>query len=347
MRVLVLGSTGVLGKPTVRELVSQGHEVVAAVRRSPTWAPARTTDGGQVERIELDLFDATAMRRAAGSVDAVLHLATAIPPATASRRRSAWTANDRLRRDATRLLLDAAAEVGGPRLVMQSVTFTLADGGSEWLDETATVRRDAPVLASALDAENLTMQYADRGHPGVVLRLPVLYGPEAPSTGDALRFAGRGIAPVVGARSGWVTFVHTEDAARALVAALEPPSGIYHAWSDPIRKGAFADALAPRVGRGSLRVLPAAVVPWFVGPAARPFTRSHRISSARLFESTAWRPHHPDPVRGWAEVIGRSTYAHVGGDGERGAPHHHRAGQATGSSSRTAGASSVVPCGSR
>src|SRR3712207_8557407 len=49
-----------------------------------------------------------------------------------------------------------------------------------------------------------------------------------------------------------------------------------------IRKGDFADALAPLVGRRSLRALPAAVVPWLVGAPARPFTRSHRISSRRL-----------------------------------------------------------------
>jgi len=192
---------------------------------------------------------------------------------------------------------------------MQSVTFTLADGGDEWLDETARVRGDAPVLDSALDAETQIARYADQGHPGLVLRLPVLYGTQAPSTLDALRFAEWGVAPVVGERQGWVTFIQAEDAARAFVAALQPPSGTYHVGSHPIRKGAFADALAALLGRRTLRVLPAVLVPWAVGSPARPFTRSHRIDSRRLTDHTHWTPHEPDPVDGWARAIDQAARA--------------------------------------
>lgn len=35
MRVLVVGATGVVGRPLVRTLVRDGHEVVASARRAP------------------------------------------------------------------------------------------------------------------------------------------------------------------------------------------------------------------------------------------------------------------------------------------------------------------------
>src|SRR3546814_20375874 len=40
VRILVIGATGVLGRPTVRQLVRQGHEVVALVKSAESAAVA-------------------------------------------------------------------------------------------------------------------------------------------------------------------------------------------------------------------------------------------------------------------------------------------------------------------
>ena len=49
MRVLVIGATGVLGRPAVRRLLAEGHEVAGLARnesrqgRFPHWAPRRSS----------------------------------------------------------------------------------------------------------------------------------------------------------------------------------------------------------------------------------------------------------------------------------------------------------------
>ncbi|HTT38948.1 MAG TPA: NAD-dependent epimerase/dehydratase family protein [Burkholderiales bacterium] len=68
MRVLVTGGSGVLGRATIPRLAEAGHEVLAP------------------RRAHLDLFDPPAIRRAVSAVEAVMHLATRIPP-PASRTR--------------------------------------------------------------------------------------------------------------------------------------------------------------------------------------------------------------------------------------------------------------------
>src|SRR3546814_13498402 len=44
VRILVIGATGVLGRPTVRQLVRQGHEVVALVKSAESAAVARSEE---------------------------------------------------------------------------------------------------------------------------------------------------------------------------------------------------------------------------------------------------------------------------------------------------------------
>ena len=90
MRVLVTGGSGVLGRATIPLLFHGGHQVIA---------PGRS---------ECDLFDPDAVRRAVSGVDAVMHLATRIPPPKLRGTREAWTENDRLRTAASRLLRAAS-----------------------------------------------------------------------------------------------------------------------------------------------------------------------------------------------------------------------------------------------
>ncbi len=90
MRLLVTGGTGVLGRAFAPRARAAGHEVLAP--RSE----------------ELDLFDPVAVAHATRGVDVVLHLATRIRPLEQLGNPEAWRDNDRLRADASRILVDAA-----------------------------------------------------------------------------------------------------------------------------------------------------------------------------------------------------------------------------------------------
>jgi nucleoside-diphosphate-sugar epimerase len=90
MRLLVTGGTGVLGRALRPLAESDGHEIQA---------PGKA---------ELDLFDRAAVAEAARGIDAVLHLAPRIQPLDQFDNPAAWVENDRLRADASRILVDAA-----------------------------------------------------------------------------------------------------------------------------------------------------------------------------------------------------------------------------------------------
>jgi nucleoside-diphosphate-sugar epimerase len=196
MRILVTGGSGVLGRATIPLLRDRGHDV-----RTPT-------------RAELNLFDADAVTDAVGGSDAVLHLATRIPPQNPREHPEAWLDNDRLRTEAARLLVDAALSAKVSIFVQPTVTFVYPDGP---VDEDTPIGDVAAHLESGLVAERETLRFAYSDRTGVVLRLGLLDGPGA-------RFEEPN--DVYGAT------LHTADAGSAVVAALRVPSGVYNVCRD-------------------------------------------------------------------------------------------------------------------
>lgn len=149
----------------------------------------------------------------------VFHLATRIPPPEDRDRPEAWRDNDRLRREATGILVDAALATGVERIVFPSIAFVYPSTGL--VDESTPVAADAPQnVRSALDAERHAARFAEGGGRGVVLRLGLLDGPGTGSEVPASRYAAFGAT------------LRIEDAGRALGAALAAPSGIYNVVRD-------------------------------------------------------------------------------------------------------------------
>jgi nucleoside-diphosphate-sugar epimerase len=196
MRVLVTGGSGLLGRELLPLLASAGHEV-----RAP-------------RHDELDLFDAAAVGEAVTDAEAIYHLATRIPPHERRRDREAWRENDRLRTEAARLLVDAALGARAEIYVQPSVTFVYP--AEDEVDEDTPLGEVQPHLESSLAAEREAARFSGSGRRGVVLRFGRLDGP------------GTGAEP--DARAG--ATLHVEDAGRALLAALEAPSGVYNVVRD-------------------------------------------------------------------------------------------------------------------
>jgi nucleoside-diphosphate-sugar epimerase len=197
MRLLITGGTGVLGR-AVRPLAeAAGHEVAM---------PAHE---------ELDLFDPAAVADASRDVDGVLHLATRIRSLEQVSDPEAWRENDRLRADASRVLVDAAIHAGAGVYVQPTVTFVYPQEGP--VSEDTPVQEVLPILRSALAAEQETERFARAGGRGVVLRLGLLDGPGTwfdEPMGD------------------FGATLHVSDAGRALLTALSLPSGIYNVCRD-------------------------------------------------------------------------------------------------------------------
>jgi nucleoside-diphosphate-sugar epimerase len=196
-KLFVTGGTGVLGRALQPVAEAAGHEVAMPGRE------------------ELDLFDPSAVADAVRGADAVLHLATRVRPVELLEDTDAWRENDRLRTDASRILVDAAIDGGVSVYVQPTVAFVYPTEGA--VSEATPLGDVPPLLHSALDAERETERFARAGGRGVVLRLGLLDGP---GTGEYPPLASYGAT------------LHVSDAARALLAALSLPSGIYNVCRD-------------------------------------------------------------------------------------------------------------------
>lgn len=148
-------------------------------------------------------------------VDALFHLATRIQPLDRMQQPEAWHENDRLRAEASAILVDAALAADVKAYIQPTVTFVYPVGRP--VSEETPVEDVPVILRSALAAEQQAARFAAAGRRGVVLRLGLLDGP---GTGKDHP------NPSLGAT------LHAEDAGRVLLAALTVPSGIYNVCRD-------------------------------------------------------------------------------------------------------------------
>ena len=298
MKVFVMGGTGVVGRPLLRRLADEGHDVTAVARSAEKAALVR---GLGATPVELDVFDPDAVRTALEGMDAAIHCATSIPSLRKGARTSGWAMNDRLRREGTKVLVDAALAAGVGRVVKEHVAFLYEDRGDQWIDEDTPVL-DNPLFDGGYAAEREVARFTEAGGTGVAVRLGMFYGPDASSTDEALHYGRRyriGI-PVMGEGDGYHASIHTDDAASALAAALRAPAGLYNAAGTPSTKREFIDAFSESFGLKRLRLMPGWMVKLGTGGKASFFLNSQRISSQRFADATGWRPDHQDVRDGWA-----------------------------------------------
>jgi nucleoside-diphosphate-sugar epimerase len=159
VKVFVTGATGVIGRRVVPALRARGHEITAAARASSR-LDALAQPG--VTTVVVDLFDATAVRRAVSGHDAVINLATHVPPNTRAFMPGAWKEMDRIRREGSDILSRAAAASGVQRFLQESFAPIYPDNGDRWITE-AVLPRPARYNRSVLDAEASAARFADAG----------------------------------------------------------------------------------------------------------------------------------------------------------------------------------------
>src|SRR5690606_13629095 len=109
---------------------------------------------------------------------------------------------------------------GAARLIQESIAMIYQGAGDAWLTERAAVR-PAQHTRSALAAEEAAAGYGREGGEAVVLRIAYLYGPDSDYTRDTIRYARRGWAATLGPAGGFMSAVSCDDAAGAVVAALD------------------------------------------------------------------------------------------------------------------------------
>jgi len=299
LKIFVAGATGVLGRRVVARLVAAGHEVTG-VARTPEKAAGLRSGGATPAMI--DLFDAATVKDAVVGHDVVVNLATHIPPTSRAALPGAWSENDRIRTEGARNLVDAALAAGAGRYIQESIAFIYGDGGDSWLDEDAPLV-PAAYVRSVLDAEANATRFSASGGAGVVLRFGLFHGPDSGTSREAVSLARRGIAATLGAAEAYEAIITIDDAAAAVVAALNAPAGVYNVVDDqPLTRREYADALAAAVGRTSLR-LPPRFATKLGGSKVALLGRSQRVSNRRFVEATRWRPSFASAREAWPMIV--------------------------------------------
>ena len=288
MKVLVTGSTGLVGSALVPELRARGHEVLRLVRQ-PVSAP---------DEICWDPLDKQVPLAPLVAVDAVVNLAGASIAGT-----TRWTpARQKLLRDSrisvTKTLVEALAVANAhPRVfVNASASGYYGDRGSEVLTELSSggigflanlcgdwerAAFSASTLGARVVCLRMGLVLSEKG--GVLARLIPMY---------RLNLGGR-----LGSGKAWMSWISREDLIRIIIMALtdERLSGPVNAVSpNPVQNSDFTAILAASLGRRPLLPIPAWILRLALGEMAeQTLLYSARVMPARLSE-LGFEYHHTD-----------------------------------------------------
>lgn len=294
-RVFVTGGTGAIGGQVIPALVREGH-TVTALARTPEKAAVLTAQGATA--VSVSLFDRAALTAAFAGHDAVVNLATAIPPMTRFMSAKAMRNNERIRTEGSAAVVDAALAAGVGRVLQESVAMFYRDQGASWIDEDAPTD-EFPLARGNIAAEAGAHRFSEAGGTGTVLRFGLFYGPGAAHSEQLFAQARRHIGLVLGRPGAYTSSIHLTDAAAAVVAALSAPAGTFNIVDDePLTKRGYADALARAADRTMWLRGPGRAA-LLLGDRLTSLTRSLRVTNARFRTTTGWTPEFPSAREGW------------------------------------------------
>jgi len=301
LRILVTGASGFIGRALCAQLLEQGHDVAALVRREGSQPTGTRPLSG-------DLDDGARLRELVCDErpQGVVHLAAEIASQRSERKLREVNVGG------TAGLLDACtalagAERGaGPRFVFASTVVT-GDAHGALLSEEQPLPVRTPYGRSKQAGERLVLE---SGLPAVVIRPSHVYGPGGWYESELIAHLRRpGRFAVIGTGKNLWDVVHLDDVVSALVLAVEraAPGSTYHVVDDePITFYDFMALTASRLGVGSPRRIPASVAQLIAGRnAVAAAVRSARSSNAKIKRELGWHPRFPTAREGVADAIAR------------------------------------------
>ena len=259
MRILIAGAGGAIGRPLVRHLRANQHEVFA-LTRSLDSAPLKENGA---EPVIADALDAAAVKAAVGRIRpaAVINELSSLPRRyTPAEMKAAAERDHKVRVKGNINLLAALRDAGVGRYLLPSSAYWYTSGAGLADESVPFISSASPgVEARARTYQELEARAsATPGIEFVALRYGFFYGPgtwyaREGDIGDQVR---QQQVPIIGEGQGVYSFVHIDDAAAATAAALECPPGAYnivdgnplpqHLWLVAFARAAGAPA-PPRI----------------------------------------------------------------------------------------------------
>jgi len=302
MKVLIAGATGAIGRPLVRALVRQGHEVIGMTR---TAAKRPLVESLGARAAIADALDGDGLAKVVAEVapSHVVHLLTALPAAGPMRARDLRSTNA-LRVHGTANLLRAAIGARVSRIVAESfigiygrADFDRPRGEDAPLAPVPDGGFREAVLALRSLEEQLARARESKQIETVVLRYGGIYGPEVPSLQSLVHLLrSRRLFLPKSAANGVMSFVHVDDAAQATIGALAhpSPSPVYNIVDDePMSLARFVDMLASSVGAPPPRTGPAWLFRLLAPLMVEALAVRMPLSNAKAKRELRWQLGHP------------------------------------------------------
>ncbi len=311
LKVFVAGGTGVLGRASLPALLAAGHRVRSTARGDEKAALVR---GLGAEPVDCDLYDVKSVRKAVAGCDVVVRLTTKIGSMRSLRDSKSWAETNRLRTEGARILVDAAIAEGVPAYIHESISFVYADGGTRWLNEDSRIDDGgSEVLRAALAGEREEARFSEAGGRGIVLRFGGFYGADAPSTQETIAMARKRLLFQIGPGANYFSSIYVPDAGRAVASAVTAPAGTYNVCDDqPVLFAEYLSALAAAIGARKPLRMPRFLGALMFGQVWNYFSRSQKVSNARLKTLAGWKPAVKSVLEGWplvaAELDNTATY---------------------------------------
>jgi nucleoside-diphosphate-sugar epimerase len=308
MRVFVAGGAGVVGRRLVPQLVARGHQVTATAT-----GPAKLGLLAELgaEAVVMDGLDAMSVGAAVAAArpDAIVHQMTALSAAHAGKpdlkhpdRFFATTV--RLRSEGTDHLMAAAEATGVSHVVAQSFgAFNgIREGGWVKTEDDPTDPGPAGAREGAEALRHLEDVVTEAG--GAALRYGSLYGPGA--IDDWVEFVRKRRFPLVGGGTGYMSWVHLDDAASATVLALEhKAAGVFNIADD---EPAPASEWLPYLAACAAAKRPLRVPTWVARLLAGELavimmTEGRGFANAKAKRELGWTLRYPSWRQGFKEEL--------------------------------------------
>jgi len=175
MKTLVTGATGFIGSHLVKALIKEGREVRCLVRK--------TSRTNQLKELGVELFlgdlqDKQSLQQAVRGINVIYHLASEVYSMKSDKTYSMVNIQG------TKNLLDASQNLPIKKFIFISSIAVMGPNTNKemLLKETDICHPIVPYAKSKLEAEKLVLSsYQLHKFPVVVIRQPIVYGPEQKS----------------------------------------------------------------------------------------------------------------------------------------------------------------------
>lgn len=304
MRILITGSSGLVGSALVPALQARGDDVLRLVRRPPRDAAEIPWDiaAGRLDHAALE------------GLDAVVHLAGSNIAAgrwTKRRRREILES----RTKGTRLLCESLARCAAPPAVLVSASGINIYGNR---GDTTLTEESIPGEGFLTDVvrawESATEAAFQRGIRVVKLRLAMVLSPKGGALAKLLLPFRLGLGGPIGSGRQYLSWIAIDDLVRVLMRAIDDTalSGPVNASApEPVTNADFAAALGRVLHRPSALRVPAFILRAMFGRMAEETLLSSARAIPSRLDAAGFAFAHPELESALRSLLGRPE-AHAG-----------------------------------